>query len=261
MAVTKFLFVPLLTTALLGCAAPALAGKLQVYAELSGLSAFREHGQLQGFGVDTVREIQRRLGAETPIMPVPWARGYDSLQREPGVALFAATRTQERDPRFHWVGPISRVQWVFLALSGAGLNIRSLDDAKRVGRIGTYINDVREKFLKEQGFRNLESTVDNVSNFRKLAEGRVDLTVSTNVGMAETARQADVPLDDLEIVHVLREADLYIAISGGTNLRTVQAWQDAFDAMRRDGTFAAIYARWLPHLQPPLDVRRPWLKQ
>lgn len=243
----------------LGCLQAASAAELNLYTEITGISAFRSNDELTGYGVEMVREMQRRIGRESKITVLPWARAYELLETTPGTGLFVTARTEERDRRFHWVGPLMRLQWVFLAKKDSGVKISSLVEAKDVGTIGTYIGDVRDTFLRQQGFKNLDRSTSNVLNFRKLVEGRLDLVASSPTGLVETARQAGVDPNDLEICYVIKETDLYLAISGGTALATVNNWKTAFRSMQNDGTFAEIFSKWHPLQEPPMDVRRPWL--
>lgn len=245
---------------------PSLAGShfmstepFKVYTEISGKSAFYDKGELTGAGVEIVSEIMRRVGNGREVVVMPWARAYDFLLKEPNVVLFSTTRTEERDAKFHWVGPFFRFQWVLLVRKGSGIVINSLDDARQVKLIGTYIDDVRERFLLSQGFTNLESTTDNILNFRKLLHGRLDLVFSTASGAIDTARLAGIDPAEFEVAYVVREMDLYAAISDGSDPQQVKEWQAAFEAMKADGTFRTIHRKWYPGLELPLDVRRPWL--
>ena len=244
------------------CVAPkAQAGNLTVYTEISGSSAYYVEGELTGYSVEIVNEIMRRAKDISKINVLPWARGYEQLLKEPGTVLFATTRTKERDNLFHWVGPILRIQWVFLAKKSRQLRmIDSLKTAKHVGKIGTYIGDARHKYLEGEGFTNLEAAASNLSNFRKLDHGRLDLLITSTIGLHDIASQAGVSINDLEIVHVVKEADLYSALSSGTDPADIKAWTDAFKDMQDDGTFQQIHGKWYPGLFPPMDQRRPWLR-
>lgn len=53
---------------------------------------------------ELVREILRRLGETASIQVVPWARGYQMVQRTPGTGLFATIRSAQREADFKWVG-------------------------------------------------------------------------------------------------------------------------------------------------------------
>ena len=250
--------IPLLLAATLAAADAALGGDLRVLTEISGRSAMLQDDQLSGWGVEIVREIMRRTGSQGGIEPLPWGRAYETALHTPNVALFSTTRTEERDDLFHWIGPLFRLEWNFVAAKRSHLQIRSLDDARRVRAIGTYINDARDRFLVDQGFTNLDRTASNVTNYRKLDYGRLDLIVSTNVGVLDIAREAGVDPDNLEVVYTIKEMDMYLAISKGSDPNTVAAWQSAFEAMRRDGTFAAILRKYHPEIEVPLDDRLPW---
>lgn len=233
-------------------------GGLRVLAEPNGRAVQTLNGGLDGWAVAIVRGIMDRTHCKAAIEAMPWARAYDIALSRPGVVLFPTTRTEERDPHFHWVGPIFRVHWCFLARKGSGITLRSLDDARKVGAIGTYFGDARDRYLAGLGFTNLQRAASDATNYRKLEYGRLDLIVGSDTGLASMADAAGIDPDNFESVFMLKEVDLYVALSRGTAPETVAAWQTAFRAMRDDGTLAGILGRWYPGLKPPLDERLPW---
>jgi polar amino acid transport system substrate-binding protein len=251
-----FLVFPLLL--LPNAARAAVSTNLRVLAEPNGRAVQTLNGELGGWAVDIVHELMHRTQCRAAIEPMPWARAYDMALNKPGVVLFPATRTEERDPLFHWVGPIFRVRWCFLARKGSGITIRSLDDARKVKSIGTYIGDARDHYLTEHGFTNLQRAASDATNYRKLEYGRLDLIVGSDTGLASMVDAAGIDPDNFESVFPLKEVDLYVALSRDTAPTTVRAWQQAFTALRKDGTLADILDRWYPGLKPPLDERLPW---
>jgi len=137
--------------------------------------SFKKEGVITGSSAEVVREILRRLKQPDNIRMLPWARGYNLLKTQENVALFSTARTQERESQFHWVGPLCVSRNGFYAKKGSGIQINSLEDAKRVGAIATYKEDAREQMLKSWGFTNLDSSSSGASNLKKLLSGRVDL--------------------------------------------------------------------------------------
>lgn len=131
---------------------------------------------------------------------VPWAWGYSLATSQPNVALFSTTRLPQREKLFKWVGPIYSQTWGFYGKNGSGLKINSLEDAKRVARIGTYHKDAKEQYLQAKGFHNLISANKNISNIRHLMDGHIDLWVSSDFNMPFLARQAGVASDNFESV-------------------------------------------------------------
>lgn len=228
------------------------AQNLSIYTETSGDAQMVDaNGKLTGSVVELFEELQKRVGNHTKIEVVPWARSYKALQENPDTILFSVTRTPEREKLFKWVGPVLRAKWYLYAKKGSGIKIKKLEDAKKVARIGTYKDDAREQFLKQNGFSNLESVPNNETNFKKLVLGRVDLVVLTNVGAKITAKNAGHTMDAVEAVYEIKSTDLYIAFSSATADDTVKKWRNALDEMKKDGSFKKIYQKWYPGEEIP----------
>ena len=165
-------------------------------------------------------------------------------------------RTPEREDLFHWIGPVSIFRSAFYARSRSKVVIRSLDDARHIGRIGTYQDDVREEYLLKKGFTNLDSTNSNQSNLRKLLSGRIDLWATSNIEAASVPRQYGIDPSTIRHIFTFEKYVLYIAISKQTPLHVVHDWQNTLDMMKADGTFATISRRWLPDDSLPEDVSK-----
>ncbi len=212
---------------------------------------YTEAGQIKGLSVAIVREILKRVDEPDTIQVVPWARGYKSALEEPNVALFSTARSEEREPLFKWVGPLVRWSYVFYKRRGSPIVLNSLDDARRVGSIATYRDDAREQFLREQGFTNLDSSPKLVSCARKLLEGRVDLWLDSNLSANQVVRQLGEDPRKIEPVLGVKTSYLYVAFSQKTDDAVVARWQQALEALYREGVLRRIYAEWLPDEQPP----------
>ncbi len=248
----------ILIVLLLGClswphAAPA--ARLKILTEDNPPLSFEKDGRAEGFSVQVVREILARLGCRAPIRITPWARGMQMLDTQPNVALFSTARTPERESRYQWVGPLCIMHWGFFVRSDSTLRIESLDDARKARAIATYHNDAKERYLKRRGFTNLQSANSPGSNLKKLLSGRVDLWLHPTIGVSLLARRLGVDPGRLRMVLPVASVDLYIAFSRETPPGEVQRWQNTLDEIKRDGTFTAIAARWLPPENYPPDIR------
>ncbi len=216
---------------------------LNIYTENSPPANYLADGRLQGRAVEIVREILRRLQLPELIEVVPWARGYSLATSQPNVALFSTTRLPQREKLFKWVGPIYSQIWGFYGKKGSGIKINSLEDAKRVARIGTYLKDAKEQYLQVKGFRNLVSANKNIGNIRHLMDNHIDLWVSSDFNMPFLARQAGIEPDRLELVFAFKKVQNYIAFSLQTNDRLVHRWQQTLDAIKHDGTYDRLTSR------------------
>lgn len=238
----------LLLGALLASAAePAL----RLYTEEYPPITFSRDGRATGLGTEVVEEIMRRLGLSLPIEVVPWVRGYRYATSEANVGLFVTTRTTEREMLLHWVGPISATRAHLYAMRGSRSRIESLEQARQVDQVLVPREWYLHQMLRGQGFTNLKPVGTPLDVVRMLAASRGALMALDDATLAETLRGAGMVGEPVEPVFLLTEAIQYIAFSRATPVEVPQRWQQALDEMKRDGSFTAIYARWLPGVALP----------
>ena len=239
----KKLFV-IVASVFLVSAQPVLSAELTILTENLPSLNYVKDGVLVGPSVEIVREIQRRVGSHEEIKVYPWARAYKMALEEENVVLFSTTQTEERRDKFKWVGPLATKRDILVAKKGSGIRISSLEDAKKVKRIGTVRDDSKEEYLKQKGFTNLEPVSDDKKNAQKLVLGRIDLWVHKKPGLRSVCELAGVDYDEVEEVYTLREIELMIAFSKKTSDSIVQKWRDAFNEMVADGTIMKIRMEW-----------------
>ena len=247
----------LLVTLLLGCPVALLAAPLQLYTEEYPPVSFSREGRAAGMASEVVEEILRRLDQSASIQVVPWARAYQTVQRTPDTALFATIRNAEREGSFHWVGPILLARDSFYALKNSGLVIHSRAELASVGEIAVPRDWFSFQELTAQGQPNLLGVNEPAQMFKMLRRGRIKLILADNLSFfsrGDAASQVDyLTAEDVEVVLPYRTSYGYIAFWRGTEAQTLRRWQAALDEMKGDGSFAAIYQRWLPgEPQPPL---------
>ena len=226
-----------------GAQSPA-AEQLTILTENLPPLNYVENGELVGSSVEIVEEIQKRTGSLEPIQVYPWARAYKMALEEENIVLFGMTYTDDRSQLFKWVGPLATKRDILLARRDAPFSITSLEDAKKVERIGTLRDDVRGKLLEKMGFTNLEPVSDEQKNAQKLALGRIDLWAYKKPGFRTVCKLAEVdPELFVEVAH-LKESELKIAFSKKTSDAIVSRWQKAFADMVQDGTVQRILDQW-----------------
>jgi polar amino acid transport system substrate-binding protein len=180
-----------------------------------------------------------------------WPEGYRALSGDANVALFSTVMTAERKELFQWVGPLVTLDTNLFALKGSGIEIANLDQARKAGTIATVTKYYSEQMLAEEKFTDTESCPDRATSLRRLLDGKVPLVVASNTEMPAALAATGAPADAVKNAFTLSTDLVYIAFSQGTPPAIVARWQQALDAMKRDGTFARIYARWFPAEVPP----------
>lgn len=212
------------------------AQELLIYTENNPPASYLVKDKPEGAAVNIVRKILHHLGQTDTIELVPWARGYNLALKRPNVALFSTTRSPEREKLFKWVGPLYSHTWVFFKKRGNPIRIVTLDDAKKVDRIGTYREDAKKQFLEKNGFTNLVETSNNTTNVLHLIKGNIDLWISSDFSMPYIASQAGVNSQEIEKAFTIKSVDNYIVFSIQTPDNIVEAWQQALDHIKKDKT-------------------------
>jgi polar amino acid transport system substrate-binding protein len=239
----KKLFI-LVATLFLVSVQPALSAELTILTEHQPPLNYVEGGVLVGPFVEIVKEIQRRVGSHEQIKVYPWPRAYRMALEEENIVLFGTTHTELRHDKFKWIGPLATKRDILIAKKGSGIKISSLEDAKKVNRIGTVRDDSREQYLKLKGFTNLEPVSSEQKNVQKLVLGRIDLWTYKKPGFKTVCKLAGFDYNEIEEVYSLREINVDIAFSKKTSNTIVQRWQNAFDEMVADGTVMRIRKKW-----------------
>jgi len=235
----------IIVAALLLSFSPSLcAAELTILTENLAPLNFVKDGVLIGPAVEIVQEIQRRVGSREQIQVYPWARAYKMALEEENIVLFGMAQTEERQDKFNWIGPIARKTDIFVAKKGSGIKINSLEDAKKVERIGTLRDDTKERFLESHGFQNLVSTNDDQKNAQKLVLGRIDLWATKKPGFKTICDLAKINYHEIEEVYSIRELYISIAISKKTSNSIVKKWKAAFDEILADGVVMQIQKKW-----------------
>jgi ABC-type amino acid transport substrate-binding protein len=202
---------------------------------------------VKGFSPDVVREILARTGHQAEVRITSWERSYTALQTEPNAVLFTMARTPSRENQFHWVGPLVHSNAVLYVKRGSGISVKSLYEARKLPSIAVIKGDSKEEFLRGKDFQNLDYSPDWATAFRKLLDGKVTALVMTDMDLPTTARDAGLSPVDFEPVYELFVNRLYIGMSKRTDQAVVRSWQEALDAMKRDGSFNRLAEQWSKH--------------
>jgi polar amino acid transport system substrate-binding protein len=233
-----------LTLFILIAAQSALCDELTVLTEDLPPLNYVNNGVLVGPSVEIVREIIKRLGTKEKVQVYPWARAYKMALEDKNIVLFGMTYTEVRKDKFKWVGPLAIKRDILVGKKNSSIKIKTLEDAKKVRRIGTLRDDTRGRMLERLGFTNLEPVSDEKLNAQKLSINRIDLWAYKIPGLRTVCDLAGVDYAEFEEVYHLREIELMIAFSKKTSDAIVQQWKNAFDEMTSDGTVLQIRKKW-----------------
>ena len=211
---------------------------------------FQQGEQLVGYGVDIVRALAEQTGDRITLEQVPLLRALRTATETPDTAVFTVLRTDERDNRYQWVGPLIEVETALYAHAYSQPPVRTLQEADHTGRITVPRKWLIYSYLQQQNLKNLNGVETPQQMMRLFSLGRTDFVVSDTLSVAALGREQGMEPARLQYQIPLMKQDTYIAFSPQTDPRQVARWQKALDTLRASGSLEKIRQRWLDNGLP-----------
>lgn len=228
----------------------ANAADLQLLTDNHPPLHFMQGNQLAGFGVDVVQALAIQTGDRIQLQQVPLLRALRMASDTPDTGVFTVLRTDERDDRYQWVGPLIEVETALYARDNLQPPVHSLREADRLGRITVPRKWLVYSFLQGQDLNNLYGVETPEQMMRLFSLGRTDFVVSDTWSKAALAREQGMEPERLQYQIPLMKQNTYIAFSPQTDPKQVARWQQALDTLRADGRLEQLRQRWLSNTLP-----------
>lgn len=224
----------------------AVAQTLNLLTEDAYPFQYLENKQLTGMAVEVVNEAFKRAGIARKDEMLSWKDAYDRAQVYPNTCIYSTARTENRERAFKWIGPIVENKWAAFAKKGFTGKLSRPDDFAQY-RVGVLKGDAKERYLKDLAVPFRVAQSDDAMNPPKLTLNRteadkIDLWITGYYTGAHIA--AKTGAKDIVPVWVFQSSANYLACNLSLPQATADKLQQAIDAMKRDGTHAAILARY-----------------
>lgn len=240
-----------LTTLLAGVAQADCSTPLRAGISELGYSGYRDAGKSRGAAVDVLTEVGRRIGCPLDFQLVPRSRLFVQFDAWQFDIASSAAQSVERDRTGTFVPyAMSRYDLV----TGKPKSYTRLADF--IDQSGGRLNSVRGAYypphvvtqlerLRQAG--RLDEVADFDTAFKKMAAGRAEAVLAPEMVSARLLRENR--LEDVATVSVIEEAEdmpvgMYVSRQtvSPALLKRIEA---AIQAMGRDGSITAIYARYV----------------
>ncbi|UDI90716.1 substrate-binding periplasmic protein [Pseudomonas sp. IAC-BECa141] len=228
----------------------ASAADLQLLTDNHPPLHFMQGNQLAGFGVDVVQALATQTGDRIHLQQVPLLRALRVASDTPDTGVFTVLRTDDRDDRYQWVGPLIEVETALYARDNLQPPVHSLREADHLGRITVPRKWLVYSYLQGQDLNNLYGVETPEQMMRLFSLGRTDFVVSDTWSKAALAREQGIEPARLQYQIPLMKQNTYIAFSPQTDPKQVARWQQALDTLRVDGRLEQMRQRWLSNTLP-----------
>ena len=208
---------------------------------------YEHEEELIGISTEIVNAIQKEMNVKNKIKVYPWPRALKIVDKKKNTAIFSMLRTPERENKYKWVGPLTSMHLVFFKKKGSSITLNTIEDAKKVAKVGVTKGVANFEMLQGKGFKNLDvlTSGNDEKNIRKLVKGRIDLWPTLLMSGLYNARLQGLSGEIVPIENVIAfSGDMYIAFNKKTDDATVLKWQKALDALKKNKTVEKIIKRY-----------------
>lgn len=212
-----------------------------------------EDGQPMGLVYEVVREVARRVGNPQTVEFLPWPRAQELAMSGPDVGILALTRTPEREDHYRWIFNVVTDDLVLAGMPGADLDHLA---ALKQRPVGVLRMSGAEALLREQGFGRIEPAAEEWTNADRLREGRIDAWLAPRLMVQWAWRETGGNAAGLVIGQTVRPSEIWFAASPDVAPEIIALWQRHFEALRTDGSYERIVARYAA-LEPQPAGERP----
>lgn len=192
---------------------------------------------------EIVQELAHRVGQSKKIEFMPWARAQAEVQANPDMGILPLARVPERETLYTWLVPVLDDPYVFFAKKNSKVNISTIAAAKHL-RIGTFAGSLAEVLLRKLGFDNFQSVTTDVQNVQMLKLDRIDVWVAPLSFKNRYKLKGGLGGDELRVGATIVVLHEYFAASKSLGLKATTKWREAFESMKKDGSYQAIMKKY-----------------
>ncbi|MDC0254836.1 transporter substrate-binding domain-containing protein [Bacteriovoracales bacterium] len=200
-----------------------------------------------GISVEILESVHKRLNNKGQLgrrmlrkdyRLVPWKRAFMKAQRRGQKnVVFSTTRTEEREQKFKWFGPIAKNVNAIFALKGSKkLSKKGMVNEIRRSGIVSVRGDIAVDLVSGLGV--IKSKIREVNKlelaFRMVKQKRLKFFAYGALTSYYKMKAVGIKVDDFEIVYSLGEVELWYAVNKSVSDRTVSAYQKALEVVKKE---------------------------
>lgn len=224
--------------------ASASANELRlVSADFDPYTYIEKDGTGAGAMYEIVQELAKRVGQSPTIEFLPWPRAQELAQTQPNIGIIPLARNPEREDKYIWIIHILSDPYVFFATRKTKFNISNLESIKKL-RIGTFSGSLAETLLRKKGLNNFYGVATDAQNVSLLKLGRIDVWVAPLSFRYRYKDKGGLSSEELRVGVTLSVLEEYLGASKSLDQGTVKKWQDAFQGMKKDGSYSKIMKKF-----------------
>ena len=198
---------------------------------------------LSGIGYDVVSKMIKASGDVEKGMITGSVKRMIELAPDANIIFPMITRTPDREDKFTWIGKIAEDTNCFYAPKEKPVN--NIEDAKKLDHVGVNAGGATEKFLTENGFKNIDPVANNSLNFKKLEAGRIAAWYTSEMVSKYTTLKEKGDLAKYICGGSIKKSAYWVAASLKTDAGTVTMLKGKFADLEKAGEISKIIGTYL----------------
>lgn len=196
----------------------------------------------RGIYVEIVEAVLKDLGFAGTIEFVGNAEGQKIAQESANVVFFPLARNAEREDKYLWIDSVMDQELGFVTLAEKG-PIASLDEGRRVKRLGAIEGSSALRYIESHGFDNIVRGSAN-DLVRKLVNGEVDAYFGGFLILRSVAKEQSIKAK-FAFGHVPVVGKPWFATGKNSPAIDLARWKVSLAKLRADGTIERIKKDYL----------------
>ncbi|MEI8005386.1 MAG: transporter substrate-binding domain-containing protein [Bacteroidota bacterium] len=206
---------------------------------------YTSNGNLTGLAPEILKNVGQQLSIPFEVSVLPWDQAYTQALQTDNAVLFSTILNTNRKTLFKWAGPVASLDWMFYSSSQNPVILNSLDDAKKIGKIGVIKDYSITQYLLDQGFTNLEYCTTNIDAFERLLKGEIDLFPSDRLTTDAALESLNKSYYSVAERLTIRTDLVYFAFNKKVPDDVVADFQMAIDRLKDNGVLLSLYRKFM----------------
>lgn len=226
------------------------ATKLQIYTEHFPPYNFIADDKVIGINAEIVNTLCENTNIQCEFVFYSWQRSFKSALQDKTGGLVSTSRTDEREKRFQWVGPLVNGTVCAYKLRENSFTVDSLEDFLKY-TVAISGKDVYQNVLERMGFvvgKNLLIFSDWHEEARVLQKGKVDFILASQFTLSEKLKSVSLSATSIEPLYRLSEdgeRGNHLALNLEVPASVVAQLNRELIALRKQGIIRSVTNRYL----------------
>jgi len=210
--------------------------------------AYKKDNKIEGFNVEILNEIFKRMNIIIEYKLVPWARAVKMIQQGDADAIFPFFKTKERKLFADYPNHFTSEPIAMFVLKDA--NIKYSGNLKQVsdymfGRVRGYSSGKKFDDAVERGIIKVDKATNTELNLKKFFKKRFDIMVDNKYVVMDQLKKQN-RLDKVEQLNpLIIDSRAYLGFSKKQNHKEIiKEFNKTLKKIKRDGTYNKIITNY-----------------